>query len=86
MADRSGIQSAKSPSQRSARNRRARRRRLMAARRGERNGTAKLTEIQVREIRRRIGTLSLRQLAKEYGVSHTAIRRAATGAKWGHVA
>jgi hypothetical protein len=54
--------------------------------RGERAGTAKLTEADVREIRRLVGTLSLRQLAANYGVSHTAIRRAATGVKWKHIA
>lgn len=53
--------------------------------RGERSGTAKLTETQVREIRQRVGTDSLRALAREYGVSHTAIRRAANGTKWAHV-
>ncbi len=54
--------------------------------RGESAGTAKLSEEQVREIRQRIGTMSLRQLAAEYGVSHTAIRRAANRSKWSHVA
>jgi len=53
---------------------------------GERSGTAKLTELQVREIRLRVGGETLRALAVEYGVSHTAIRRAAIGAKWRHVA
>ena len=52
---------------------------------GERSGTAKLTEAQVLEIRRRVGKEPLRSLAKEYGVSHTAIRRAANGTKWGHI-
>lgn len=53
--------------------------------RGEQSGTAKLTEQQVRDIRSRVATTSLRALAREFGVSHTAIRRAATGVKWGHV-
>lgn len=54
--------------------------------RGEASGTAKLTETQVLEIRRRHPGESLRALAAEFGVSHTAIRNAATGAKWRHVA
>jgi hypothetical protein len=53
---------------------------------GERSVTAKLTEAQVREIRGLHGTASLRQLAARYGVSHTAIRRAALGIKWRSVA
>jgi len=53
--------------------------------RGERHGTAKLSETDVRTIRRRVGKESLRDLAAEYGVSHTAIRRAANGMKWRHV-
>lgn len=53
--------------------------------RGEKSGTHKLTEVDVLEIRQRIGTMPLRALAKEYGVSHTAIRRAALGIKWAHL-
>ena len=53
---------------------------------GERAVSAKLTEAQVREIRRIYGSASLRQLAARYGVSHTAIRRAALGIKWRSVA
>lgn len=53
---------------------------------GERAGTAKLTEIQVREIRALHGSVPLRRLGARYGVSHTAIRRAALGIKWGSVA
>lgn len=52
---------------------------------GERSGTAKLTEADVREIRARHPTETLRALAAEYGVSHTAIRRAFNGTKWGHL-
>jgi hypothetical protein len=54
--------------------------------RGERSGGAKLSEADVREIRRLYGSLTLRALAERFGVSHTAIRRAATGYYWGHVA
>lgn len=53
--------------------------------RGERSASAKLTEADVHEIRRLHGTVSLRELGMRFGVSHTAIRRAATGAKWSHV-
>lgn len=52
---------------------------------GEKAGSAKLTEADVREIRVRLGTKSLRALGAEFGVSHTAIRRAALGIKWGYL-
>lgn len=52
---------------------------------GEKVKTAKLTEAAVLEIRRRVGSETLRALAREYGVSHTAIRRAANGMKWGYL-
>ena len=51
---------------------------------GERSGTAKLTEPQVREIRGRRNEPS-RALGREYGVSHTAILRAAKGITWGYL-
>ena len=53
--------------------------------RGEKSGSHKLTEAQVLEIRQRIGKETLRSLAKEYGVSHTTIRRAANGMKWSYL-
>lgn len=52
---------------------------------GERSGTAKLTEKDVHQIRRLHGSMSLRRLAVMFGVSHTAIRRAAVGIKWRHL-
>ena len=52
---------------------------------GERSGTAKLTERQVLEIRQRIGRETIRALGREYGVSHTEIRRAALGIKWSYL-
>jgi hypothetical protein len=54
--------------------------------RGERTGAARLTEADVRAIRQRLPTSTTRALAAEYGVSHTAIRKAANGEKWRHVA
>ena len=53
--------------------------------RGESAGTAKLTLADVLEIRRLHGTQSLRALGARFGVSHTAVRRAALGMKWRHV-
>ena len=53
---------------------------------GEKSGTAKLSESDVREIRELHGTVTLRELGRRYGVSHTAVRRAALGIKWGHIA
>lgn len=53
--------------------------------RGEQSASAKLSEADVLEIRRLHGTVSLRKLGERFGVSHTAIRRAATGAKWSHI-
>lgn len=50
---------------------------------GEAAVSARLTAAQVNEIRRRVGGESLRSLAAEFGVSHTAIRRAAIGVTWG---
>lgn len=52
---------------------------------GERSGLAKLTEKQVIEIRDLYGTRTLRALARQYGVSHTAIRRTALGIKWSYL-
>jgi len=53
--------------------------------RGERSPTHKLTEADVREIRQLVNKESLRSLAKRFGVSHTCIRRAATGIKWSYL-
>lgn len=52
---------------------------------GEKSGTCKLTEKQVLEIRKEYGKTSLRKLGEKYGVSHTAIRRAALGIKWSYL-
>jgi hypothetical protein len=49
---------------------------------GERSGTHVLSESDVIDIRKLHGQISLRDLARKFGVSHTAIRRAALGIKW----
>lgn len=55
-------------------------------RRGVIHGTARLTVEQVRHIRLRVSAgETLRRLAGEYGVSHTAVRRAAIGLTWSHI-
>lgn len=51
---------------------------------GMRNGTAKLTDQQVREIRARKGALQ-RELAAEYGVSQVLISQILLSKIWGHV-
>lgn len=52
---------------------------------GEKSGTHKLTASDVVEMRRLYPKLTLRALAREYGVSHTAVRRAIKGIKWASV-
>jgi len=52
---------------------------------GENSPMHKLTEAQVLDIRTRVATTSLRSLAREFGVSHTCIRRAANGMNWGYL-
>ncbi len=49
---------------------------------GENAVSHKLTEQDVLEIRRRCGSESSRQLAQEYGVSHTTILGAVNGHHW----
>jgi hypothetical protein len=53
---------------------------------GERHGCAKLTDVRVLEIRRRVasGEASI-VLAHEYGVHRSTIKRAASGKRWSHV-
>jgi hypothetical protein len=60
----------------------------LAVSRGERSGTAKLTEAAVVEIRRRYAERSgsLRSLAREYGVNDTQVHDIVRGEKWAHVA
>ena len=51
--------------------------------RGERNGSSKLTDHQVREIRQLIAAGRFHtSIAAAYGVSHTTIRDIATGDTW----
>ena len=55
--------------------------------RGERVATAKLTEGQVREIRRRLAEgANQSALAREYGVVHQLVSRIASRGIWKHVA
>lgn len=51
--------------------------------RGERQGSAKLTEGKVREIKS--DTRSIRAIAKEHGVSRNAISKIKSGLAWKHV-
>lgn len=50
---------------------------------GERSGSAKLTEIQVREIRQ--STLSNRTIARVYGVGKSTISAIRTRETWAHI-
>jgi hypothetical protein len=53
---------------------------------GSRSSSAKLTEDQVSEIRRRHGGGEVqRDLAREFGVGHTSIGRIVRGEGWKHV-
>jgi len=54
---------------------------------GMRNGRAKLTENQIYEIRDRyiLGDVTVSQLAREYGVSRTTVRRIVTYQLWRHI-
>jgi len=55
-------------------------------RKGDQSGTNKLTEVQVREIKRllRLGA-SQAALGKKFGVSAGAIYHISAGKRWGHV-
>ena len=52
---------------------------------GERTGAAKLTEADVREIRRSRRRVSIRELAGRFGVSSATVWQAQTGRTWQHV-
>jgi hypothetical protein len=55
--------------------------------RGERHGSARLTEAQILEAARlSIEGLTTRQLATRYGVSSSTIVRALNGTRWQHLA
>ena len=54
--------------------------------RGSRSGTHKLTEDQVREVRRRVAGGDLhRNVAADHGVSRSTVTRIANGGGWAHV-
>lgn len=50
--------------------------------RGERNGSAKLTEAQVLEIRSFKGQFTVRQIAEKYGVSQSTVAGIYSGDRW----
>jgi len=52
---------------------------------GEAHGQAKLTEGQVREIRRLRSRVPQRSLAARFGVSHSVISRIQRGESWAHI-
>lgn len=52
---------------------------------GEAVHSAKLTREQVRQIRTKIGTASCSAIAREYGVTDSAIRSIKDGRTWAHV-
>lgn len=52
---------------------------------GENNGLAKLTEEKVRYIRAMRGKRNYSELAREFGVSHIAVRLASLRKTWRHV-
>ncbi len=53
---------------------------------GEKQGHAKLTEADVREIRRLYaGGWLQRVIAKEYGINQTAVSKICTGRNWKHI-
>lgn len=53
--------------------------------RGERHGRAKLTEVDIAEIRQLAGTMLQKHIAELYGVDQTAISAILTRKKWKHM-
>lgn len=53
--------------------------------RGQTNGSAKLTDDQVREIRRMAGSCSQRAIAEEFGVTQQLVSHIIRRTRWGHV-
>lgn len=52
---------------------------------GVKNGSAKLNETQVKEIRNTSAKIPISAIAKNYGVCHTTIRRILGGTTWRHL-
>ncbi len=52
---------------------------------GERNGNAKLTESDIREIKRLRGIVTQRELAERFGVGHSNIAQIQRGFSWKHI-
>jgi len=53
------------------------------ATRGQRQPGAKLTEADVREIRRLAGTMLQREIGKMFGVSRVTVTSVLSGKRWG---
>lgn len=51
--------------------------------RGERHWSAKLTEVEVKEIRALLGTMSQAAIARLYGVDPSAVSEIKSGKTWG---
>lgn len=64
---------------------RAKGRRVQSTIYGERNGAAKLTAVQVREIRALHGTMMQKDIAEKYGVDRALIRQIVRRDIWKHV-
>lgn len=52
---------------------------------GERQGMSKLTDAKVLAIRALLGTVSQAKIAKQFGVTQTAISKIARGVTWRHI-
>jgi IS30 family transposase len=55
------------------------------AQRGEKHGMSKLTEDQVRAIRDLVPTLSVREIARQYGVSPSTVSSIHLRKSWSHL-
>lgn len=59
--------------------------RLDATTKGTRNGMAKLSESQIREIKACAGAVSQKKIAERFGVSQSNVSMIVTGRYWSHV-
>lgn len=58
---------------------------LSVPRKGSQHGRSKLTEDQVREIRRLGGTMTQREIAAHFSVNQPQIHRILSGKRWAHL-